>query len=103
MRVTFEIPDEHWWKIAARAEGLYGQRVDEYASDVLIAVAASRAPVETDPVVRLWREGLPDREVGNLLGLTVSQVKGRRVRYGLPANRKHRSVAEDFTPVGVAS
>lgn len=104
MKVTLDIPDELFWAVAARAE-TFDQRVDEYAVDLLVTSVATANPVENDPLLRLWRAGYSDAEIGFRLNQTNATVAARRRRFGLPANRKRRgdvplSVARtsQFTP-----
>lgn len=87
MRFTVDVPDEVFWKIAARAEH-YDQRVPDYTVDLLITAAAVDVPSETDPILRLWRGGFTDKQIAARLNLTNLTVAGRRRRFGLPANRK---------------
>lgn len=87
MKFQVEIPDDQFWKLAAKAEQ-FGLKVPEYAADLCAVAALSRMPVDTDPVLQLWRGGYTDAQIGNQLALTVAQVKWRRGRFGLPANRK---------------
>jgi len=89
MKFQVDIPDDLFWKIAARAE-TFNQRVPEYAADLLIATAHVRSPVDSDPVLRLWRGGLTDAEIARHLNLVNRAVADRRRRYGLPANRRRR-------------
>lgn len=90
MKFQVEIPDNIFWKIAARAE-TFNQRVPDFTTDLLLTAAATRSPVDTDPVLRLWREGLTDKQIGARLDLTNATVAGRRRRHGSPANRKART------------
>lgn len=90
MKVTIDVPDAVFWAAAAKAE-VFGQRVDEYAVDLLVTAAASRSPVQHDPILRLWRDGLADAEIGALLNATNATVARRRQALGLPANRRRRS------------
>lgn len=87
MRFTVEVPDEVFWAVATRAEP-FDQRVPDFTADMLVAVAASRAPLDSDPVLRLWREGKTDAQIAAQLGLTNLAVSDRRRRMKLPANRR---------------
>jgi len=89
MKFQVEISDDLFWKIAARAE-TFDQRVPEYAADLLIAAAHVRSPVDSDPVLRLWRGGLTDAQIARHLNLTNLAVSSRRRRFGLPANRRRK-------------
>lgn len=92
MKFVVDIPDEVFWKIAARAE-VFDQKVPDYTTDLLISAAAVPVPTETDPVFRLWRAGYTDKQIARELNMTNLAVATRRRRhYRLPANR--RGVAE---------
>jgi hypothetical protein len=82
-----EAPDEVFWRVAARAE-LQDQKVPDFVVDLMISVAAAKSPVENDPLLRLWREGLTDSEIARELDVTNQRVSDRRRRFGLPANRR---------------
>lgn len=90
MKFTVEVPDQVFWKIAARAE-TFDQKVPDYTTDLLISAAAVQIPPDTDPVFRLWRAGYTDAQIGRELNMTNRAVADRRrIRYKLPANRKPR-------------
>lgn len=90
MRFQVEVPDDVFWRLAARAE-LFDQKVPDMTADLLIAAAVARVPSETDPVLRLWRAGFSDAQIAAYLNVTNVSVSSRRRRYGLPANRRHVS------------
>ena len=90
MRVVIEVPEDIFWKAAVRAEQ-YDQRVDQWASDLVIAAACVSVPFEADPVQRLWRDGFTDGQIGRRLHMTNQAVGARRRRLGLPANRRPRA------------
>ena len=88
MKFQVEVPDDIFWKAAERAE-VHDQRVPEFAADLLIAVIAAPVVPETDPLVRLWRAGMSDSEIGRALNRTNQSVSTRRRAYKLPANRRN--------------
>jgi DNA-directed RNA polymerase specialized sigma24 family protein len=87
MKFQVELPDDAFWRLAARAEQ-YDMKVPDYTAELALAAAAARLPRDRDPVVIAWREGLSDAEIGRRLNMTNSSVAGRRRRYGLPAHRR---------------
>jgi DNA-binding NarL/FixJ family response regulator len=89
MKFQVEIPDDAFWKVAARAE-TFDMKVPEYAAELVISAAGSRAIPESDPLVVLWRSGESDRAIARRLNMTNSSVATRRRHYGLPANRQPR-------------
>ena len=88
MKFQVDIPDDIFWKAAARAE-THDQKVGEFAADMLIAAAAMPTIPETDPIVRMWRAGLTDSQIASHLNRTNLSVSTRRRAYKLPANRKN--------------
>lgn len=89
MKFQVDIPDEAFWKVAARAEQ-FDMKVPEYAAELMVAAAGSRKLPDTDPLVALWRTGATDREIASRFNLTNSAVATRRRGYGLPANKRAR-------------
>lgn len=87
MKFPVEIPDEVFWQIAAKAEQL-DMKVPDLAADLLRAAAIARTFTELDPVLKLWRQGLTDKEIARALNCTNAAVAGRRQRHRLPANRR---------------
>jgi len=88
MKFQVEVPDEVFWRAAARAE-MHDQKVSELAADLVIAASDTRAMPEYDPIIRLWRAGYTDAEVARMLNRTNLFVARRRQMYKLPANRKN--------------
>jgi hypothetical protein len=88
MKFQVEIPDEDFWKLAARAEE-FDMRVPDYTAELAIAAASNKVPRDHDPLVISWRAGATDAEIARQLGATNLSVATRRRRYGLPANRRY--------------
>lgn len=89
MKFVVDIPEEAFWKVAARAE-VFDMKVPEYAAELVVAAAGSRSIPDSDPLVRAWRLGETDRDIARRLNMTNLAVADRRRLYGLPANRKPR-------------
>jgi hypothetical protein len=89
MKFQVDIPDDAFWKIAARAEQ-FDMKVPEYTAELVVAAAAARRMPDTDPLVAMWRTGATDRQIAERFNLTNSTVATRRRGYGLPANRRAR-------------
>ena len=89
MKFQVEIPDEAFWKVAARAEQ-FDMKVSDYAAELVVAAAGARLLPDTDPLVAMWRTGCTDRQIAERFNLTNSAVATRRRSYGLPANRRAR-------------
>lgn len=89
MKFQVEVPDEVFWKIAPVAE-MFDLKVPQYAADLLVAHSLHPIPRDTDPVIRLWRQGKSDRQIAAQLGMTNAAVSSRRQHLRLPANRQPR-------------
>jgi hypothetical protein len=86
MKVTVDIPDRDYWRIATVAEQR-GIRVGEIVS----AAAASIANVAVKPcdvVKGLVLAGFPDGEISKRTGMTVLAIATHRRALGLPPNRR---------------
>lgn len=88
MKFQVDIPDDAFWKVAARAEQ-FDMKVPEYAAELVVSAAGSRNPPDSDPLVSIWRTGATDAEIGRRLNMTNNSVAERRRRYRLPANRRY--------------
>lgn len=92
MKFQVDIPDDVFWRVAARAE-TFDMRVPDYAAEVLISAAGKKNIPDLDPLVACWRQGATDREIARRFGMTNAAVATRRRGYGLPANRKPRGAS----------
>jgi len=88
VKYQVEIPDEAFWKLAARAEE-FDMKVNDYTAELAIAASTAAVPQDHDPIVISWRAGMTDAEIARHLGLTNLSVATRRRRYGLPAHRRY--------------
>lgn len=88
MKFQVDVPDEVFWKLAARAEE-FDMRVPDYTAELVTAASKTKTPMETDPVVVLWRLGMCDADIARELNRSNASVAERRRGYNLPANRRY--------------
>lgn len=85
MRVTVDIPDREWWRIASVAD-LRGQKVDEMVAQIALGLA------HPDPVRRLHAVGMTDAQIASETGLLLGTIAARRRKLGLPPNKKTSTI-----------
>lgn len=87
MRVTFDIPDQVWARLATVADSR-GVKVRDVLAG-MIGDETRETPVES--VVRLHQAGKSTPEIARELGMTNASVAGRLRRNGLKANTRKGS------------
>lgn len=83
MRVTFEVPDKVWGRLAMVAD-TRGVKI----ADILVGLIAQEVrerPAES--VLRLHAAGYSMAAIAKALGMTNAAVKSRMYRHGLHANK----------------
>lgn len=95
MKVTVDVEDLTFWKLAAIAEN-YDMRVDEFLNELAVSASKRRVDAEVDPVSMRWRTGMTDAQIAAELSMTNRAVSERRRSYGLPANKKPRNQTESI-------
>jgi len=88
MKFQVEIPDEAFWKAAAKAE-VFDMKVPEWTAELIINAANTGRLPQSDALVAHWASGATDAEIGRALDMTNAAVADRRRGYGLPANRRY--------------
>lgn len=80
VKVSFEVPDPLWWKLA-----------DTDIPGVVVGALqrAAHDPEGLSSVSRLHREGKCDADIAAVLGMTPTAVASVRRGLGLPANRRY--------------
>ncbi|TQL46689.1 hypothetical protein FB562_2213 [Homoserinimonas aerilata] len=94
--VTVTLPVTVWGRLASIADKQGVRVADVLAHAVAAEVTAptfapggkTKTPNLDDPVVRHWKDGLTDREICAVLGMTRAAVGDKRRSFGLPANKK---------------
>lgn len=84
VKVTFDIPDQVWARLATVADDR-GVKVRDILAG-LITLEVRERPVES--VIRLHRAGKSTPEIARALGMTNSAVSGRLRRNGLKSNTR---------------
>lgn len=81
MKITIEIPDPVWFRIAAGAEA-HGLDVDDIVAHAIREVMPRRLPRGED-VMRFVRLGFTDRHIAEALGIERPYVSKIRRQAGL--------------------
>lgn len=89
VRIPIDLDSQVFWKLAELAE-LRDMKVNEYMVELAEVASRRKLHVDSDPVVRLWRQGKTDRQICADLGMTRAAVGDRRRSFGLPANHPPR-------------
>jgi hypothetical protein len=94
VRTVVDLDAHTFWKLAAIAE-VHEMKVAEYLAEIAVVASRAKTPMDSDPILWRWRDGLTDKQIASELGLTNARVSSYRRGFGLPANRvlKHRSDA----------
>ena len=88
MRVSFDVPDKMWWRLANIAD-MEGKKVEDVAADALLNLVQQPAQVTIlESVLRLHTKGLTTPEIARELSMTNAAVSSRLYAQGLRGNRK---------------
>lgn len=86
MKVTVEIRDADYWRLANIADTRGIKVSDMLRAGIAQVVTAASTPRDT--VQMLVLAGLPDGEISKRTGMTVATIADHRRKLGLPPNRR---------------
>ena len=86
MRTPVDLDELTFWKLAAIAE-LHDMKVADYLAEIAVVASRAKTPMDSDPILWRWRDGLTDKRIAAELGLTNAAVSRHRRSFGLPANK----------------
>lgn len=108
MKVTIDLPEAVWGKLASAADrqnvkvgDLIGravvsliepkvQQAPAHAPEIAPLPVPTRAPL-VDSVTRLNRQGRTDRQIAARLNMTLAAVRAQRYAHNLPINPERKS------------
>lgn len=91
MKVTIDIPDPVWFRIAAGAEA-HGLTVEDVMAHAVRQVMPKRRP-DGEDVLRLVRAGITDEQIAEALGARKADIARIRRDAGLARPKRPRTAA----------